>query len=74
MFYSKIYKVSFVFHSIIIKRHMYKVFEQKRTNAHVILLFKDDLVYAKYVSRATRSCFFVIYVLPTSGLDKSCMH
>ena len=37
-------------------------------------LLEDDQVNAKYVSRATKSRFFVKYVTHTSQLYKKCMH
>ena len=53
---------------------MHRIFERKCTFDDVFLLFEDDQVNAKYVSRATQSRFFVNYVTHTSQLDKTCMH
>ena len=55
-------------------RYLCKIFEGKCTFDDVFSLFKDDQVNVKYVSRATKSRFFVNYVTHTSQLYKKCMH
>ena len=50
------------------------VFIRSCTFEDDILIFKDDQVNAKYISRATLLRFFVNYAVYTSQLNKCFMH